>query len=72
MLLKTLLLHCVITLPGNLMRTFGECSVVFLTDVVHNILGNVRRTFKGYFIKIKINLQNDFVNKNIILMFLGC
>ena len=46
---KTLLVHCVIKLHGNPMRTFGECSLV-VTDVVHNILVNVRITFQGYFI----------------------
>ena len=29
---KTLLVHCDITLSGNLMRTSGEWSVVVVTD----------------------------------------
>jgi hypothetical protein len=50
------------------MRNLGECSVVVSTDIVKNILENVRRTFQGF--------QNVFrkkylVIKNILSMFVG-
>ena len=41
----------VIIFSGNLIA-FGECSVVVVTDVVHNILVNVRRIFQGYFLML--------------------